>query len=226
MRRLALAGIVLAPLALSACASEAPVPTSFARLDYSYLPPITLKVASIQIRDDYRPGPDAAKMIALAPEPPARVLERMAHERLVANGSPGSASFVIRQASLHQVGDTLVGNMTVDLNVRTSNGQRVGYAEATVSRSETAPTNESPERMRAALYDLTKTMMSSMNVELQYQIQKSLPDWLAYSPAGEVGGGAAPQYSPDQGIKAQPLPNPDAGQNAPASGTSLGGSSD
>lgn len=207
MRRVALAAVMAAPLALVACSSQPSVPTTFAKLDYSYLPPITLKVAHIQIRNDYQPGPDAAKTIALAPEAPAAVLERMARERLVANGSPGSAVFVIHQASLNQVGDTLVGNMTADLNIRTSNGQRVGYAEATVSRSETAPSNETPERMRAALYELTRQMMSSMNVELQYQIQKSLPDWLAYAP-GAPGSVTPPPYSAGNGVKAQPLPSP------------------
>lgn len=216
MRRTALAGLLFVPLALSACSSGPPVPTTFAKLDYSYLPPITLKVASVQIRNDYVPGPDARKFLAQAPEPPAQVLERMAHERLVADGSPGSAAFVIRQASLHQVGDTLVGKMTVDLNVRTSSGQRVGYAEASVSRSETAPSNETPDRMRAALYNLTKEMMSSMNVELQYQIQKSLPDWLAYAPGGAGGSAAAPPtYNANNGIQAQPLPGPGG---APATG--------
>lgn len=209
MRRIAFAGLLCVPLALSACSSGPSAPTSFARLDYSYLPPITLKVASIQIRNDYRPGPDAEKIIALAPEAPAEILQRMAHERLIANGSPGSASFVIHQASLNQVGDTLVGNMTVDLNVRTSSGQRVGYAEATVSRSETAPSNETPEHMRAALYDLTKQMMNSMNVELQYQIQKSLPDWLAYAPGAAATGSAnPPPYNPANGIQSQALSSP------------------
>ncbi|WP_201728088.1 hypothetical protein [Acidocella sp. C78] len=211
MRRRVFAGMVILPLALSACASEPPPPTTFARLDYAYLPPITLKVASIQIRNDYQPGPDAAQVIEQAPETPARVLERMARERLVANGSPGSAVFVIRQASLRQVGDTLVGTMTVDLNVRTSNGQRVGYAEATISHSVTAPANETPDRMRAALYGLTKSMMNSMNVELQYQIQRTLPDWLAFAPNSGAGGAVAQPYSADQGIQAKPLPVPDAG---------------
>lgn len=222
MRALALAGLFGAALALSACSTGPAVPTSFARLDYSYLPPITLKVAHIDFRDDYQPGPEAAKTIALAPEAPAAVLERMARERLVANGSPGSAVFVIRQASLNQVGDNLVGNMTAELNIRTSNGQRVGYAEATVSRSETAPSNETPDRMRAALYDLTKRMMDSMNVELQYQIQKSLPDWLAYAPgAAATGSVTPPPYNAGNGIKAQSLTAPDSGQPTAVPGQTL-----
>ncbi|MGC9269850.1 hypothetical protein [Acidiphilium sp.] len=197
-----------APLGLAACSSGPPVQTSFPELQYTYLPQITLKVASVQVRDDYLPGPNAASLIDEAPEAPAAVLERMARERLIGDGSPGSAVFVIKRASLHQVGDNLEGTMTVELSVRTSNGERVGYADATVSRSETAPSNETPDRIRAALYQLTKRMMADMNVELQYQIQKSLPEWLAYGPGAGLAPSSAtqpPPYTEGNGITAQPL---------------------
>lgn len=212
IRKIAVTALLLAvPLGLAGCSSGPPVPTVFPPLDYSYLPPITLKVASVQVRDEYLPGPGAAQVIAEAPEAPATVLERMARERLVGNGSPGSAVFVIRRAALDQVGDNLDGTMTVELSVRASNGQRAGYADATVSRSTTAPSNESPARMRAALYDLTKEMMTDMNVQLQYQIQKSLPDWLAYAPGAGMmapASAAPPVYQGNSGIQAEPLPAP------------------
>lgn len=208
------AALLAAPLAvmlaLAGCSSGPPVQTNFPPLDYSYLPPITLKVSSVEIRDEYLPGPNAAQMIMQAPEAPATVLEKMAKERLVANGSPGTATFVIKRASLNQVGDTLEGTLSVELDVRASNGQRAGYADATVSRSVTAPSNETPDNIRAALYDLTKQMMTNMNVELQYQIQKVLPDWLAYTPG--IGGAPAsttpPPYSGNAGIQSQTLTAP------------------
>lgn len=206
--KIALALALAAPLTLAACSSGPPVQTSFPELQYTYLPQITLKVATVEVRDDYQPGPNAAQLIETAPEAPAAVLERMAHERLIGDGSPGSAVFAIKRASLNQVGDDLEGTMTVELSVRTSNGERVGYADATVSRSVTAPTNESPDRIRAALYDLTKRMMADMNVELQYQIQKSLPEWLAYAPGTTFAPAAAPPPYTAGGIQAQPLTMP------------------
>jgi hypothetical protein len=210
MKRASLIAILAlaAPLGLAACSSEPPVQTSFPELQYTYLPQITLKVASVQVRDEYLPGPNTAQMIANAPEAPAAVLERMARERLIGDGSPGSATFAIKRASLDQVGDNLQGTMTVELSVSTSNGQRVGYADATISRSETAPSNESPDHMRAALYALTKRMMTDMNVELQYQIQKSLPEWLAYAPSTGMApttSALPPTYNSTSGITAQPL---------------------
>ncbi|MDD2875795.1 MAG: hypothetical protein PHT60_01045 [Acidiphilium sp.] len=211
-----------APLGLAACSSGPPVQTSFPELQYTYLPQITLKVANVEVRDEYQPGPETAQLIDDAPEAPAAVLERMAHERLIGDGSPGSAVFVIKRAALDQVGDNLDGTMSVELSVSTSNGERVGYADATVSRSVTAPSNETPDRIRAALYDLTKEMMADMNVELQYQIQKSLPEWLAYGPGAGMAPASMtpPPYTGNNGIEAQPLTTqpPDTG-TSPDTGT-------
>ena len=210
---LALAALVILPISLSACSGSAPVETNFPPLNYSYLPPMTLKVASIRIRNEYVPSPGAASLIAEAPEAPALVLEKMAHDRLMANGSPGMATFVIKRASLNEVNGQLVSTMTVELNVRTPDGQRVGYADASVSRSVTAPSqNGAAPAMRAALYNLIKATMADMNVQFQYQVQKSLSDWLAYTPTGEIGGNVigAPRNPGMGGISTQPLsaPNP------------------
>lgn len=201
------------PLGLVGCGSSPPPPPlSFPPLNYSYLPPITLKVARIDVRDEYLPGPEAAQLISNDPEAPALALESMARSRLVADGSPGSATFVIRRASLHEVGGMLEGAMDVQVNISTSNGQRVAFAQASVSRSETAPPpNASQAVLRTALYNLTKDLMTNMNVQFQYQIQKSLPDWLAFAPAAGTGFGGAPMMAPpvsNSRIQAQPLNAP------------------
>jgi hypothetical protein len=203
------------PLGLAACGSSAPPPQQdFPPLNYSYLPPITLKVAQIDVRDEYLPGPESAQLISADPEAPALALESMARARLVADGSPGSATFVIRRASLHDVGGVLEGAMDVQLDISTSNGQRVAFAEASVSRSVTAPNDSNQERLRAALYSLTKNLMTDMNVQFQYQVQKSLVDWLAFppnafSPATSYGAPmTAPPVTGSGGIEAQPLNAP------------------
>lgn len=202
--------LLLLPLGLAACAGPPPPPQVFAPLNYSYLPPITLKVASVTVRDEYLPGPGAAELIAQAPEAPATALESMAHSRLVADGSPGSATFVIKNASLDQVGDTLDGAMDVELDISTSNGQRVAFAEASVSRSVTAPSDMDQAHLRAALYNLTKSLMTEMNVQFQYQVQKSLSDWLAFPP-GAGSADMSPMAAPPAAgpvIQAQPLTAP------------------
>ena len=200
------------PLGLAACGSSAPRPQNFPPLDYSYLPPITLKVAAIYVNDEYLPDPQAAQLISEDPEAPALALQAMAHSRLVADGSPGTATFVIKRASLNEIGGTLEGEMDVQLNVSTSTGQRVAFAEASISRSVTAPPDASEAEMRAALYTLTKNLMTDMNVQFQYQVQKSLGDWLAYAPnAAGSGFGGGPMTAPpitSSGIQSQPLTTP------------------
>ncbi len=213
------------PLGLAGCgSSEPPPPLSFPPLNYSYLPPITLKVATIDVQDEYLPEPDAAQLISQDPESPALALEAMARSRLVADGSPGAATFVIKRASLHDVGGMLEGDMDVELNISTSNGQRVAFAEASVSRSVTAPPEDaSAGRLHAALYSLTKDLMTDMNVQFQYQVQKSLADWLAFppnnlAPSNGSGFGASSLVAPpisNPGIEAQPLNTPPPAAQAP-----------
>ena len=205
-RRLLLSSVVLLPLSLAACSST-PVPTNLPPLTYRYLPPITLKVANIQVLDRYVPSPGAATMIAQAPEAPASALATMASDRLVADGAPGIATFIIKRASLNQIGSDLTGTLSVELLIRTQSGQQVGFAEASVSRSEPAPSvGSSQKRVRAALYQITKDLMNDMNVQFQYQVQRSLPDWVAYGTAAPAT--AAPGNPGMGGIVAQPLSVP------------------
>ncbi len=211
-RRLLLSSVVLLPLSLAACSSP-PVPTSFAPLTYRYLPPITLKVANIQVLDRYVPSPGAATMIAQAPEAPATALASMAGDRLVADGAPGIATFIIKRASLNQFGSDLTGTLSVELLIRTSSGQQVGFAEASVSRSEPAPSvGSSQKRVRAALYQLTTDLMNDMNVQFQYQVQRSLPDWVGYNAGVPLGAPPSLQPGMQPGMQSG-MPPSDPGMN-------------
>ena len=49
----------------------------------------------------------------------------------------------------------------------------------------------------AVLYQITKTLMDTMNVEFEYQVRRSLRDWLIAAPA--------PAPAP---VEQQPLPSP------------------
>lgn len=191
-RRAALGVALCGPALLAACAQGPSTPASFPALHYSYLPPITLKVASIDIKDEYVPGPGTASLIMDAPEAPATALRAMAHDRLVADGSPGRAVFVIKQAALHRNGGQISGHFEVQLNVRATDGTRVGYADASVSRTAPVAKDADPAQLRAALYDLTKKLMFDMNVQFQYQVQKSLGDWLAFKPGSAAAKGSGP----------------------------------
>jgi len=65
-------------------------------------------------------------------------------------------------------------------------------------------------------------MMADMNVELQYQIQKSLPEWLAYGPGAGMAPAAStlpPTYNSNSSIVAQPLDG-SSSRAAPMTGAS------
>jgi hypothetical protein len=197
---------IFAVFALAACSAPPPLQT-FAPLDYSYLPPLVLKVASLNVVNNYVPSPSQATLIGEDPVSPITTLENMLNRRLVASGAPGTATIAIQTASIDQVNGNLTGTMTVDVSVSSPDGRSTGYAEATVSASQTAPDSDaSLNDTQAALYGLTKRLMEDMNVQLQYQLQHNLSSWISWS----ATPGAAPLAAGAAGapgiIQATPLP--------------------
>lgn len=195
----------LSPFALfvlAACSSPPPLQT-FAPLDYSYLPPLVLKVANLNVVDNYVPTPSQANWIGQDPASPITTLQTMLNHRMVASGAPGSATVTIQSASIDEVGNNLTGSMIVDVQVTSADGRSTGSAEATVSASHSAPDPDASQNdTQAVLYNMTKQMMDDMNVQLQYQIQHSLSDWLVWSAAP----GAAPMATgAPVAIQAAPL---------------------
>jgi hypothetical protein len=66
---------------------------------------------------------------------------------------------------------------------------------------------------------MTKALMDTMNVQLQYQLQQNLSSWISYSAVPGFGaGGAAPSPLVPGSIQATPLTAP-AGTAAPAPAT-------
>lgn len=223
--------LLLAPAALTGCSS--PPPQTFPPLDYAYLPPIVLKVANLNIVNTYVPGPGAATLIGQDPAPPATVLLDMLNHRLIASGAPGSGTVTIEQASVDQSGGSLVGTMTVDIQLQSADGRATGTTEVSVNASVPAPDPDASQNaVQAALYTLTKNMMegtsttpgqpptNGMNTQLQYQIQHNLGPWVqaaavpgAAPLAAGAGGGA---------IQAQPLtPPPSTGAPVPLPGQTI-----
>jgi uncharacterized protein (DUF2336 family) len=65
------------------------------------------------------------------------------------------------------------GVLAVHLDVVTTESVRAGFAEAQVTRTASVPGD-----LRQALYDLTRQMLDDMNVEFEFQVRRSLRDWL------------------------------------------------
>lgn len=175
-------------LALAACGTTPPAPV-FTPLDYSYLPPILLKVAQVNVVNAYVPTSSQVRMAGLDPAPPAETLLAMLKHRLQPAGQPGTATVTVESAYVDQVGGNLVGQMTVDVNLTSANGLATGFTEASVSATQTVPQSDNVDDTRAALYGLTKRLMTQMNVQLQYQVQKNLPHWISWTNSPVTGVG-------------------------------------
>lgn len=196
-------------LLLASCSSPPP-PQNFAPLDYSYLPPIVLKVSNLNIANNYVPTPSQAVLVGEDPAAPPTVLLAMLNHRIVASGAPGSGTVTIETASIDQVGGNLTGVMTVDVNLTSADGHATGYTEASVTYSETAPDSGDQGDMQAALYDVTKHLMDLMNVQLQYQIQHNLGSWISWSTLPGASPLAAGAAASPGAIQATPLTAPAA----------------
>lgn len=187
---------VSATLLLAGCEKDAP-PPEMKPLSFDYLPKLRLNVGSIDIDNAWAPAtvPDGTHVEALAPQQPVELLKRMAQERLLPVGTTGHAVLVIDDASLIQRAGQYEGAFAVHLDISTTEGAHAGEAKASVNATRTI-VQDSPNAARAALYELTKRMMADMNAELEFQIRKSLHDYLQT---------AVDSATPAQPVQAQDL---------------------
>jgi hypothetical protein len=193
---------LLLPLALAGCGGGG-APVAYPRLDYSYLPKLHLNVARVAIEQHFIPSDVPPSVSQYDPVSPTAALRRMGEERLGAFGSAGKAVFVVTDAALTREGDQIAGTFSVRLEIYTSAGTRVGFAEASVSREQAIAHHDLP----ASLYALTKRIMDRMNVEFEYQVRRALGAWLL-----PAGARAAP-------VRAVPITTtPAAPPPAPATG--------
>jgi hypothetical protein len=203
-------------LLLAACGGrEQPAP-SFAPLDFSYLPKLRLNVATMTVEDHAAQGAGQNDLGPTAPVPPDQALQHMARDRLVAAGNSGSGVFTIDQASITGTGGgALDGHIAVHLDILTANGGHAGYAEAHVSRQFVPGTAAPDDGTRAELDDLTRQMMQDMNVELEYQVRRSLREWLVDASGAPVAGSVEQQTLAPPGASG-------ATATTPGTGTSVG----
>ena len=215
---------LLLPLLLFACAPEreasAPAPRGgFAPLRYDYLPPVRLNVERLRLDEAFAPPSGPGEVGPLAPVGVAGTLFLMARDRLKAVGVGGAATFSIQTASITRAGNALNGILAVRLDVRDSDNVNRGFVEARV----TGTRGMGGQDTRAALYDLLKSMMDDMNVELEYQIRRELRDWLADAPAAPVrrdpaGNTSQPKRAPAKPASSArpPAPQPEAPPSVPS----------
>ncbi|MBE7210579.1 MAG: hypothetical protein INR65_06130 [Gluconacetobacter diazotrophicus] len=203
MRRLtATATALCCLLPLAACGGGgSSANRDYKPLTFGYLTPLRLNVGEVRIEDHVPPpGPDDLQ--SQSPDPPEQALKQMGQDRLAAAGSSGTAVFTIDQASITgQPGGTLNGSAAVHLDVLAKDGSHAGYAEAHVSRQFTPGTDGGDNGgVRGQLYDLTQHMMQDMNVELEFQVRRTLGDWLVDAGGAPVSDGVQQQNLGGPGV--------------------------
>ena len=181
------------PLLLAACYEPSPPHPDFTPLSFDYLSKLKLLVATIDIDNEFakQDTAETQHVEQLSPTQPQDALTRMAQDRLIPAGNNGHAVFTIIDASIVRVPGGFEGSMHVRLDITTSDGAKSGFTEAKASRTY-HPADTSDDATRAALYELTKLMMSDINVELEYQVKQKLRDYL------QTGDETAPPPPPVQ----------------------------
>ncbi len=166
----------------------------FEPLTYDYLTPIRLNVATVEVAPQPVPSAIGDDVTTIDPVRPADAMAQMAHDRLQALGTSGRAVLTIEDATIVRRRDAYEGSFAIELDIYTSANARVAFAEARVSGRRGI---EDGESTRHALYALTKELMSQLNVEFEFQVRRSLRDWLVEAPVAVQ----AP-------VQEQPLPPP------------------
>jgi hypothetical protein len=177
---------LLLPLVLAACGGEDE--RVFEPLRYNYLPPIQLNVASIAVEQRFVPSGIDPDVSGMDPVPPVEALKAMANDRLQAFGTTNKAVFAILDGSLVRQDDGVNGSMAVSLTIFDGSGTQLGFAEARVQSRRTGVSGN----LAPVLYDMTKAMMSDMNVEFEYQLRHNLKDYLTSTAAPDTPVEQAP----------------------------------
>lgn len=212
-------GALMLSLGMTAC-SGGTADEAFPPIDYSYLSPIHLNVASIDVQDEAPAAPDS--LSAKAPIAPDQALKNMAAQRLVASGTSGKADFIIKQAYLNRAGDNAVtGAMDVQLNVADAGNQHTGFVHARITRKLDAGDRDPTSRRE--LYTFTNQMMQDMNVELEFQIRKKLLSWMTDAAGTPIVNGGVQQQAlgvpgaqPVAALTTPALTTPDTASPVPA----------
>jgi hypothetical protein len=200
---------ILSPLA--GCGEEEPVaaPQTFAPLHYDYLTKLRLNVGSIDVEDHSVPL-GANDIASQSPVTLAQAAVQMAHDRLFAAGLIGHADLSVDQASIMRgPNGVLDGLLSLHLAVFDGAGVQTGYAQARVTR-EYVPGSD-PADLRSVLYTMTKQMLDDMNVELEFQIRRSLRSIIATGAPVPAPVTQAPLDAPP----GTPLPPPSAEPSIP-----------
>lgn len=180
--------LLLLPMLAAACGGrQEPVPIPPGPLSFKHLTPLPLNVADVEIPEEAPPMPPGEIGAGLVPSP-AEAVRIMARDRLLAVGTTGQARFSVTQAQVVAGRDALSCLLACRLEILSPFGSRLGFVEAEARRSVSGPEATRPRAPDALL----RRAMDDLNVEFEFQLRRSLRDWLSAMAPGPDGGMAAP----------------------------------
>lgn len=200
--------LLLAPLALAACANEPPPRVEGPPIAYGHLTQLRLDVAGLDFAErDPMPGPnDIGRELSPSAAEAVRIMGR---DRLAAFGTEHRARFTVTRAQVLRErapaggflaadrGERLEARLAARIEVVDANGRRLGFAEAEVTRVRTG-VESAPASRRIAAESLLRQAMFDLNTEFEFQIRRALRPYLVEGP-----GRAAP---PEGGVRREALP--------------------
>ncbi|WP_149538849.1 hypothetical protein [Siccirubricoccus phaeus] len=182
--------LLLLPMLAAACGRD-PAPVPATPIGYRYLIPLPLNVGEIQISDE-TPATTIGDVGARLSPTPAEAVRIMARDRLVAVGTEGKAVFTVATSQLIQGRESLSCVLACRLEIVSPLGSRMGYVEAGTRRAVSGP---DAERRRADEALLRQTL-DALNVEFEFQVRRSLREFLAAVAPNPDGTIPAPSPAP------------------------------
>jgi hypothetical protein len=183
-------GLLLAFLVviLGGCARKSEVP--LVGLQSLSKAPISLNVASIEVMNDYTPSDDDFCVDTLMSPSPSEIVQQWASDRFQLRGTKGRAVLVIEEASLKEdpvpldpgnfFSSPLIryrGNLVIKLKLFSSDGDRLGTAEASASASRTASESLTVREREKLWICLVETLLNQLDPVLESKIQEHLSDF-------------------------------------------------
>jgi hypothetical protein len=182
--------LLAASLGLAAC-NTPPGRQNFPDITFQHLAPFKLDVAHVEIVQAYHPDP-ANDIADQFPEPPAKVAEQWARDRLQAVGSQGQATYTITlakstdtplkrsqgMAAVTHKDQSDRYDLAISVNLEVQRLGKSGALTAQAARSQTVAENMSLNQREAVLFSLLDGTMQDLNKQLETLIPQYVGGFL------------------------------------------------
>ncbi len=230
--------LALAPFGLlAACASEQPPsgPVTVRPYDYTYLSPIRLDVARVEVVEGYVPPRTAPNVDHRLPVEPRVALAQMARDRIQPWGMEGAATITITDASMteqklerstigslfaSQPSERYTLTLAMTLDVRGGGARRGGgingRAEARIQRVRSVNDDVTLAQRERIWDEMLREAMDDargMNVEFEFQVRQALRSLIVPDdvPRPNPGAVETQELAPPGSAPAAPAPGPGSG---------------